>query len=750
MQINTAGVDGNQENYRLLAENSNDVIARLSIDGICRYVSPACEPLLQYTPAELIGKNAFDLVHPLDRRSIATMIEQEILFQLRKKWVCRLRRKDGFYGWFEATFNFFSDVRTKDLEVVVVVREIGERVKAEKFEKVRHALAELRASDAPMDSELPALLETVCTTLQWETGQIWLTSSQGSSQGNNEVVLRRQASWHLSSPSLRELAEASASVTLAPGFGFAGIVWSKGEVQIFDSIDSIHSLLLRQQYQNARIRSAIGAPIMDGSQVYGVALFLSRHQIQHNIGLIDMIAGLGYEVGEYLTKQHALQEEVTRQEQISHDIMFAAQVQQSLLPGADPRFETFELASTALPARFISGDFYDFISQDAATLDVLIADVSGKGFPSALMTSSARTLFRHSTEAGKNPAAQLRGMNKALYEDCKQTSMFLTAQLLRLDLEFGTVTYASCGHTEVLVWKHLEDRVLRIGSTAIPIGIMEDIDVGELAFALLPGDFILLYSDGVTEAANSSGELFGMERLVQHFERLGTQHIDAQNVVSALVNEVRTFSGNQILSDDLTLVVLKALQRSYTLTIAASMENLDRATDFVRKPVTFCGKQLAGEVELITSEIFTNIVVHGSSRLSDSQETPMIDLGVRVEAERVVLDFFYEDEAFNPLSKPDVPPDPLTEGGRGIYIVRSLSDVFQYMRGEAATTLRNIWNFARTLPNPTRLNSLHIEKCLPKRVRFDIQEQNHSDSPSDSSNPSEQRSPKEGIYGEAL
>jgi len=732
VQMNTAGVDGDHENYRLLAEYSNDVIARLSIDGTCRYVSPACEPLLQYTPVELIGKNAFNLVHPLDKRAIATMIEQEILFQLRKKTVCRLRRKDGFYGWFEATFSFFSDVRTKDLEVVVVLREIGERVKAENFEKVRHALAELRASVAPMDSELPALLETVCTTLQWETGQIWLTSSQGGSQGNNEVVLRRQASWHLSSPSLRELAEASASITLAPGFGLAGIVWSKGEVQVFDSIDSSHSLLLRQHYQNARIRSAIGAPIMDGSQVYGVALFLSRHQIQHNIGLIDMIAGLGYEVGEYLTKQHALEEEVTRQEQISHDLMFAAQVQQSLLPGVDPRFETFEFASTALPARFISGDFYDFVSQDATTLDVLIADVSGKGFPSALMTSSARTLFRHSPEAGKSPAVQLRGMNRALYEDCTQTSMFLTAQLLRLDVEFGTVTYASCGHTEALVWKHLEDRVLRIGSTAIPIGIMEDIDVGELAFALLPGDFIVLYSDGVTEATNSSGELFGMERLVQHFERLVTQHTDAQNVVSGLVNEVRTFSGNQILSDDLTLVVLRTLQRSYTLSIEASMENLDKAAAFVRKPVSFCGKQLADEVELITSEIFTNIVAHASSGLTDLHETPMIDLGVRIEAERVVLDFFYKDEAFNPLSKPVVLPEPMTEGGRGIYIVKSLSDGLEFARDEAAHALRKTWNFAGTLTNPTQLNSLHIEKYLPKRAKSDMQEQSHSQGPCDS------------------
>ena len=746
MQITIDGINGDQENYRLLTENSNDLIARLSIDGVCRYVSPACESLLGYTPAELIGRNAFELIHPMDKRAVASMIEPEILFQLRQKTVCRLRRKDGFYGWFEITASFFSDVDTKSLQVVVIVRDIVERIKAERFEHVRHALIELRASDASPDAELPALLETVCTTLQWEMGQIWLASSPNDA----EITLRRQASWHISSPSLEELDKVSASMIIAPGFGLAGVVWSKGEVHIFDSLDSVHSLLLRQHYQNARIRSAIGAPIMGGSQVYGVAIFLSRRQIQHNTGLIDMIAGLGYEVGQYLAKQHALQDEMTRQRQLAHDIAFAAQVQQSLLPEADPSLKAFQLASAALPARSISGDFYDFVLQDPTILDVLIADVSGKGFPSALMTSSARTLFRHGTEAGKNPSTQLRGINKALYEDCRRTSMFLTAQLLRLDLDFGTVTYASCGHTEALVWKHLEDRVVRIGSTAIPIGIIEDIDIGELAFALLPGDFILLYSDGVTEATNSSGELFGTERLVQHFERLVTQLTDAQNVASALVNEVRTFSGSQILSDDLTLLALKALTRSYTLTVPASIESLDKAASFVRKPVSFCGKQLADEIELIASELFTNIVVHGFAKLTTSGEMPMIDIGVRIEAEKVVLDFFYEDEAFNPLLKPDVLPDPLAESGRGIYIVKSLSDVFQYMRGEAATTLRNAWNFAGTTPNPTQLNNLHIEKYLPKRVRFDIQEQSDSHGPCDSSNSSGQCEPRKGINGEAL
>ena len=746
MQITIDGINGDQENYRLLTENSNDLIARLSIDGVCRYVSPACESLLGYTPAELIGRNAFELIHPMDKRAVASMIEPEILFQLRQKTVCRLRRKDGFYGWFEITASFFSDVDTKSLQVVVIVRDIVERIKAERFEHVRHALIELRASDASPDAELPALLETVCTTLQWEMGQIWLASSPNDA----EITLRRQASWHISSPSLEELDKVSASMILAPGFGLAGVVWSKGEVHIFDSLDSVHSLLLRQHYQNARIRSAIGAPIMGGSQVYGVAIFLSRRQIQHNTGLIDMIAGLGYEVGQYLAKQHALQDEMTRQRQLAHDIAFAAQVQQSLLPEADPSLKAFQLASAALPARSISGDFYDFVLQDPTILDVLIADVSGKGFPSALMTSSARTLFRHGTEAGKNPSTQLRGINKALYEDCRRTSMFLTAQLLRLDLDFGTVTYASCGHTEALVWKHLEDRVVRIGSTAIPIGIIEDIDIGELAFALLPGDFILLYSDGVTEATNSSGELFGTERLVQHFERLVTQLTDAQNVASALVNEVRTFSGSQILSDDLTLLALKALTRSYTLTVPASIESLDKAASFVRKPVSFCGKQLADEIELIASELFTNIIVHGFAKLTTSGEMPMIDIGVRIEAEKVVLDFFYEDEAFNPLLKPDVLPDPLAESGRGIYIVKSLSDVFQYMRGEAATTLRNAWNFAGTTPNPTQLNNLHIEKYLPKRVRFDIQEQSDSHGPCDSSNSSGQCEPRKGINGEAL
>lgn len=726
MQTDTEQVE---ENYRLLTENSNDLIARLSIEGICLYVSPACESLLGYSPNELLGRQAFDFIHPMDKRGVAAAIEPEILFQFHKKVVCRLRRKDGFYGWFEATFRFFSAVETKALQVVVVMRDIGDRLRAERFEKVRHALTELRASDAPVESDLPDLLRIVCTTLQWEMGQIWLIA-------DGEMALKQTCCWHIQSQSLTRLSEISSTVTLVPGVGLPGTVWSKREILLLDDIDSIHSLLLREQYHGARIRSAIGSPLMDGSQVYGVIIFFSRHQIQRNSGLLDMIAGAGYELGEYLTKKRAredykaeyekrgarvleeadrnraLQDEVNRRQHIEHDLALAAEIQRSLLPAAAPNLTSFELASAAFPARYISGDFYDFLAPQSSVLDIIIADVSGKGFASALMTSAARALFRSGIDAEKRPAEKLKAMNAALYPDCERTEMFLTAQTLRLDLEQGVATYASAGHTEALFWRHLEGKIVRLGSTSIPLGIVNDIEVGELELAFLPGDCLVIYSDGATEATNAREELFGTERLIDCVERMASHSASAQSLVSATVAKIRDFSGNQILADDLTMIALKAAPRRHTLRTKAAMEYLDLTAAFVRRAVSPCGARIADEVELITSELFTNIAIHSRA---DAKDSP-VNICVGIEPEKIVLDFFYNDENFDPTSWAGSFPSPQEEGGRGIHIVKALVDVFRYTRGPQASVLQKLCGIEDESLSPAALNNLHIEKSLAAKT----------------------------------
>lgn len=689
----------NGENYRLLAENSTDLILRVSIEGVCEYVSPASLELLGYSPEELRGRNAFDFIHPLDRRIVAEALEPEILFHVHRKIVCRLKRKDGYYGWFESKFRFFGDVDTRQLQIVVIARDVGDRIRTERFERVRHSISALKTSDVNLEREFASLLETICGTLTWDIGELWLVDG-------DKNLLRRRSYWCAPSTRLRKFEKSSSRMAFAPGVGLPGFLWSKGEASLVDDVSTLYSSMRRKEYEEAGLKSAIGSVLADESKIYGVVLFMSRRTIQRNQELLDMIAETGSELGDFIAKFRAmesyraesekfgamveegsaqiraLQTEVARQQRLEQEILMAAEVQRNLLPLDNPTLPGFEFSSAAIPARYISGDFYDFSMPSLALCDIIIADVSGKGIAAAMMTTSARTLFRLADGAAKGPASMLGDMNKALYADLERTEMFLTAQLIRVDSDRGTIAYASAGHTEALHYRPSTALCARLPSTAPPIGVLKDPEIGQLEILIRPGDFFIIYSDGVTEAVDESGELFGMERFVDILGR--EEHATANDLVQSVLTEVRSFSGDLPLSDDLTLIVLRATSRDLHRGAPSSMEHLDPLVAFVRGAVLSYGDRVAGEMELIASELVTNVITHArqNSGIDGGDENHGIDVGMdlylRLDADRITLDLLYPGESFDPGAGGSDLPGPLEEGGRGIHIVRALADELAY------------------------------------------------------------------------
>ncbi|HWP68806.1 MAG TPA: PAS domain S-box protein, partial [Rectinemataceae bacterium] len=330
-----------EANFRLLTENSTDLIAKISTEGLCLYVSPACTSLLGYQPEEMIGRHVFDFIHPLERRSVADSIEPEIFLQSHTKIVCRLKRKNGFFGWYESKLQYFSDVETKEIQIVAIARDIGDRIRAERFETVRHAITTIKASETNIEEEFTFLLKTICGALQWEMGEIWLVDEE-------RLLLKRESFWCASSMRLREFASTSASMTFPPGVGLPGTVWSKGTVCLLDDVASAYSSGRKKAYETAGIVSAIGAALVDDSRIYGVMVFLSRREIQRNRELLDMIGAAGAELGNFIGKLRAresfranseklgalveertttiraLQSEVSRQQRLEQDVLMAA------------------------------------------------------------------------------------------------------------------------------------------------------------------------------------------------------------------------------------------------------------------------------------------------------------------------------------------------------------------------------------------------------------------------------------------
>ncbi|MFA6226478.1 MAG: SpoIIE family protein phosphatase [Methanoregula sp.] len=242
-------------------------------------------------------------------------------------------------------------------------------------------------------------------------------------------------------------------------------------------------------------------------------------------------------------------------ERYAKEMEIEKKIQETFLPAFTPTIPVIELVATNLPAMEIGGDLYDFIPLDGDRWGLAIADVSGKGVSAALFMALCRTIIRVSGGAEADPSIALRRANRLIYEDGR-SSMFVTVFYSVLDPVKKTLTYVNAGHNPPLLIRRdppgipiLED------GRCIALGVVPKVDIVHGELDLEPGDLIVMYTDGVTEAFNIRDEEFGEERLADYIKN----HRDdpVQKILDGLIAEIRTFSGSAPQSDDITLVVVR-------------------------------------------------------------------------------------------------------------------------------------------------------------------------------------------------
>ena len=239
---------------------------------------------------------------------------------------------------------------------------------------------------------------------------------------------------------------------------------------------------------------------------------------------------------------------------LNRDLEIAWRIQDSVLPRRFPCYTGYELHGVLEPARTVSGDFYDVVRLDGDRLGLVVADVSGKGVPAAMLMMSARTLVRGLAIATGDPGEVLSEVNEVL-SDGNPLLTFVTMVFAIFDPSDGSVTFGNAGH----------DRPLLVG----PGGVCEDLGAGgELVLGLEPGQRysvcrvelepgqgFCIFTDGVTEAQNAEGAMFGRDRLREVLQEAGTDGAGANRMVSHVVEAVRDFSGG-VPDDDVTCLVV--------------------------------------------------------------------------------------------------------------------------------------------------------------------------------------------------
>ena len=238
---------------------------------------------------------------------------------------------------------------------------------------------------------------------------------------------------------------------------------------------------------------------------------------------------------------------------LQNELDVATKMQQSILPTRFPNGSDFSSFASMEPARNVGGDFYDVINLDDGRIGLSIADVSGKGVPAALFMMSSRTLLKGSAIGNADPGAVLQEVNSLLLED-NETMMFVTLLYAVYDPPTGQITYANGGHNTPLI-RHADGSSTMLPLTGgIALGVVGDIEYQQELVQLAPGETLVLYTDGITEAMNEVGEEFGLERL---YDVLASNPAnDPQEVNRNIFEAVRAFAGDTPQSDDITCLTL--------------------------------------------------------------------------------------------------------------------------------------------------------------------------------------------------
>ena len=250
------------------------------------------------------------------------------------------------------------------------------------------------------------------------------------------------------------------------------------------------------------------------------------------------------------------QDEHVKAKVVSRELEIAANIQRSLLPRALPEHEGFTLAGFYQSARSVGGDFYDVVRLPCGGLLLTIADVMGKGVPAAMFSAILRTVLRAQQELAAEPAALLRRANQIIFDDLDSVDMFITAQLVYVSPDGGAGVCASAGHCPLLLGNPVTGEYVSFEADGPPLGIMKDMEYADNMFDLNPGSRLILYTDGITEARNHSGELWGDDRLLTWWKRATAIEPDATALKLSLIDEVKEFVGDADATDDLTFVML--------------------------------------------------------------------------------------------------------------------------------------------------------------------------------------------------
>ena len=314
------------------------------------------------------------------------------------------------------------------------------------------------------------------------------------------------------------------------------------------------------------VRSVLAVPLGVGANVFGIIYadspIAEGRFTEDHLKVLTTLAS----VAAIRVENARLAEKQLEQERLERELQVASEIQQRFQPTAAPQLNGYELQGISFPCYEIGGDYYDFIERANGNLVVALGDVSGKGTAAALLMSSLHAAVHAQVESHESPVKTIQSINRYLVASIP-ANRFVTLFYAELDPKNGSLTFLNAGHNPPLI-VHSGGTMEQLAAGGLPLGIMADADFREGRTKLQPGDVLVIYSDGVSEAVNPEGEEFGPTRLYEVVAR--NLDASAAGIRDRIESSLTKFCQGTPAADDITLVICKRLAESAEVAAGAA------------------------------------------------------------------------------------------------------------------------------------------------------------------------------------
>lgn len=452
--------------------------------------------------------------------------------------------------------------------------------------------------------------------------------------------------------------------------------------------------------------SSLAVPLIVDSKIFGALTIYSSEMEAFGAEEVSLLTELAGDLGFGITGLHT-QAELRRAAQLEaasnelrqareREIEIGFKIQQTLLLDQPPQdIPGLNVAALTIPSQRIDGDFYIFLRHSEECLDLIVGDVMGKGIPAALLGAATKSHFLRAlsdlmilSKHDKLPEPRDIVMlaHAELAPHLIALDSFVTVCYARLNMRQHTLTFVDCGHTGVIHRHSGTGRCEVLRGDNLPLGVRQGEIYDQISVPLETGDLLVFYSDGITDARNPEGELFGAGRLEEYVQVNG--ELDPGALVQGIRKGIVAFSGGDRLTDDLTSVAVRVDQAQVPVARAevdlmSDLRQLRKAREFVR---TFCSnipglpldKSAIGALELAANEAASNIIKHAYHGRADQS--------IHIEAEafltHLVIRMHHFGDPFDPSAVPPPPFDGSRDSGFGVHIISSSMDEAHYYRDE--------------------------------------------------------------------